>query len=54
VVNERYLAIPDKHEKPMICLRTASAKEYSPDKEQTCYDDLLGGLRLSLKGYQIK
>lgn len=53
-VNEGYLAIPDKYEKLMIWLRTASAKAYSLDKEQTSYDDLLDWLRLSLKGYQIK
>jgi len=29
------------------------AKEYSLDKENTSYDDLLDALRLSLKGYQI-
>jgi hypothetical protein len=39
----------DKH-----ILRTAYTKEYSLDKEQTSYDDLLDGLRLSLKGYNIK
>ncbi len=32
---------------------TAKAKEYSLDKEQTSYDDLLDALRLSLKGYEI-
>ena len=37
-----------------ISLRTAQAKEYSLDKEQTSYDDLLDALRLSLKGYQIE
>jgi hypothetical protein len=36
-----------------LYLRTAQAKEYSLDKEQTSYGDLLDGLRLSLKGYQI-
>ena len=29
------------------------AKEYSLDKEQTSYNDLFDGLRLSLKGYNI-
>jgi hypothetical protein len=47
-------AIPDKCEKLIISLRTAQAKEYSLDKEQTSYDDLLDALRLSLKGYNIK
>ena len=30
-----------------------TANEYSLDKDQTSYDDLLDALRLSLKGYQI-
>jgi hypothetical protein len=54
MINEGYLAIPDKYEKLIISLRTAQAKEYSLDKDQTSYDDLLDALRLSLKGYDIK
>jgi len=38
----------------MISLRAAQAKEYSLDKEQTSYNDLLDALRLSLKGNNIK
>jgi hypothetical protein len=49
-----YLAVPEKYEKLIISLRTAQAKEYSLDKKQTSYDDLLDGLRLSLKGYNIR
>jgi hypothetical protein len=45
-------AVPEKYEKLIVSLRTAQAKEYSLDKEQTSYDDLLDALRLSLKGYQ--
>ncbi len=30
------------------------AREYSLDKEQTSYNDLLDGLRLSLNGYSIE
>jgi len=30
------------------------AKEYSLDKQQTSYDDLLDALCLSLKGYNIR
>jgi len=45
------LAIPEKHDKLVISLRTAQAKEYSLDKEQTNYDDSLDALRLSFKGY---
>jgi hypothetical protein len=54
MINKEYLAIPEKYEKLIISLRTSQAKEYSLDKEQTSYDDLLDGLRLSLKGYNIK
>jgi hypothetical protein len=36
-----------------ISSSTAYAKEFDLDKNQTSYDDLLDGLRLSLKGYQI-
>jgi hypothetical protein len=42
------------YEKLITSLRTAQANEYSLDKEQTSYDDLLDALRLSLKGYNIK
>jgi hypothetical protein len=35
-------------------LRTAYAKEYSLDKDETVSDDLLDALRLSLKGYNIE
>jgi hypothetical protein len=54
MVNEGLLAIPEKYEKLIISLRTAQAREYSLNKEQTSYDDLLDALRLSLKGYDIK
>jgi hypothetical protein len=53
MVNEGYLAIPEKYEKLIISLRTAQATEYSLDKEQTSYDDSLDAIRLSLKGYSI-
>jgi len=53
MVNKNYLAIPKEHEKLITSLRTAYATEYSLDKEQTSYIDLLDALRLSLKGYQI-
>ena len=46
-------SVPEKYEKLIVSLRTAQAKEYSLDMEQT-YDDLLDGLRLSLRGYNIK
>lgn len=53
MVNEGYLAIPQKYDKLIVSLRTAQAKEYSLDKKQTIYDDLLDALRLSLKGYKV-
>jgi hypothetical protein len=52
-INKEYLAIPGRFDKLLISLRTAVAKEYSLDKEQTSYDDLLDALRLSLRGYKI-
>jgi len=54
MINKGYLAIPEKYDKLIVSLRTAQAKEYSLDKEQTSYDDLLDAFRLSLKGYNIK
>jgi hypothetical protein len=54
MVNKEYLAVSEKHDKLISSLRTAYAKEYSLDKEQTSHHDLLDVLRLSLKGYQIK
>ena len=51
---EAYLEVLEKYDKLIVSLRTAQAKENSLDKEQTSYDDLLDGLRLSLKGYDIK
>jgi len=46
--------LPEKHDKLITGLRTAYAKELDLDKNQTSYDDLLDGLRLSLKGYSIE
>jgi hypothetical protein len=54
MINEDYLAIPERFDKLIISLRTAQAKEYSLDKDNTSYNDLLDALRLSLKGYNIK
>ncbi|TLX88711.1 MAG: hypothetical protein E6K94_11780 [Thaumarchaeota archaeon] len=52
-INKEYLTIPEKYDKLIVAFRTAQAKEYSLDKEQTSYNDLLDGLRLSLKGYSL-
>ena len=54
VVSKGYLAVEDKHEKLITSLRTAYAEELNLKKEHTSYDDLLDGLRLSLKGYNIE
>jgi hypothetical protein len=53
IISKGYLAIEEKHDKLLTSLRTAYAKELSLEKDQTSYDDLLDGLRLSLKGYNI-
>jgi len=38
----------------LIVVTPDQANEYSLDKEQTRYDNLLDALRLSLKGYNVK
>ncbi|MGB7936113.1 MAG: hypothetical protein WCF21_05780, partial [Nitrososphaeraceae archaeon] len=48
VISKRYLAIDPKYDKLLTSLRTASATELTLDKNQTSYNDLLDGLRLSL------
>jgi hypothetical protein len=53
LINKEYLAIPQTHDKLIISLRTAHAKEYSLDKEQTSYSDSLDALRLSCKMYKM-
>jgi Terminase large subunit, T4likevirus-type, N-terminal len=53
VVSKGYLAIDPKFDKLLISLRTAYAEELNLKKEQTSYNDLLDGLRLGLKAYQI-
>ena len=54
VVSKDYLPIPEEFEKQITSLRTAYAREYSLDKEQTSNDDLLDALKLTLKGYKIE
>jgi hypothetical protein len=60
MINMGYLAIPEKYEKLILSLRTAHAKEYSLDKEQTSYDDLLNfeieskGLHYNLNYVEFK
>ena len=54
VISKGYLAIDPKYEKLLTSLRTAYANELSLVKDQTSYNDLLDGLRLGLKAYQIE
>lgn len=53
VISKSYLAIPEEHDKLLTSLRIAYASELNLKKEQTSYSDLLDGLRLALKGYNI-
>jgi hypothetical protein len=53
LINKEYLAIPEKYDKLILSLRTSIANEYTLDKDQTSYDDLLDALRLSLRGYKL-
>jgi len=54
VVSKGYLAIDPKHDKHITSIRTAWANELTLGKNQTSYNDLLDGLRLALKAYQIE
>jgi hypothetical protein len=54
MITDKYLVIPDEHDKLIISLRTAYARDLSLDKEQTSYNDLLDALRSSLKGYEVR
>ncbi len=53
LINKEYLAIPKEHDKLIISLRTAYAREYSLDKEQSSYNDSLDALRLACKMYKM-
>jgi hypothetical protein len=53
LVNKQYLVVPNEFDKVIISLRTAYAKEYSLDKEQTSYSDSLDALRLACKMYKM-
>jgi hypothetical protein len=54
MISKKWLAIPKQYEKLITSLRTATATEYSLNKEQTSFNDSLDALRLSLKGYHIE
>ena len=53
LVNKEYLAIPEEHEKVIISLSTAYAKEYSLDKEVSSYNDSLDALRIACRMYKV-
>jgi hypothetical protein len=53
MITKEYLTIPEKHDKLLTSLRTAYAEELNLKKDITSYDDLLDGLRLSLKGFKL-
>lgn len=54
MINKEYLAIPIECEHLIVSLTTAWTTEYSLDKDQSSYNDLLDALRLSLKAYNIE
>ncbi|MGI8720555.1 MAG: hypothetical protein ACR2KF_08545 [Nitrososphaeraceae archaeon] len=54
MVTKKYLVIPEKHDKLIISLRSATVNELSLDKDQSAYNDLFDALRMSLKAYNIK
>ncbi len=51
--NQEYVGVPEKFDKLILSLKTATVNEYTLDKEATSYDDLLDALRLSLKCYKV-
>jgi hypothetical protein len=52
-INEGVAAIPEKYKKHVKLLRKAEANEYSLNKEQNSYNDLLETLMLSCKMYKM-
>ena len=44
---------PEKFDKLIVSLKTATVNEYTLDKESTSYDDSFDALRLSLKCYNV-
>lgn len=54
LMNRNLIAIPSEHDKLILSLRSAVADEYTLDKDETNYDDLLDALRLSVRAYKIK
>jgi len=52
-IYEGVVAISEKYKKHVKLFRKAEANEYSLNKEQTSYDDLLETLMLSCKMYKM-
>ena len=53
LISKEHLAIPAKFDKLIVSLRTAYANEYSLDKEQTSYDNIIDATRLSSKMFML-
>jgi hypothetical protein len=51
MLDRKRLAIHPRFKKLLVALRTAVARDGILDKQITAHDDLLDGLRLSLKYY---
>ena len=54
MLNEGLSAMHEKYQKLTISLRKAQAKEYSIDRQETSYDDLLDALRFKFKRLQYQ
>jgi hypothetical protein len=55
MVTKNYLAIEDipKFSKLLTSMRTCYANEWDLDKRRTLFSDLLDGIRLSLKCFEL-
>jgi hypothetical protein len=51
---DNLIAIDKRYDKLLTSLRTAVAKEYKLDKEQTSFNDILDAFRLSLQFYKME
>jgi hypothetical protein len=47
------IAIPEKHDKLILSLRSATAKEWKLDKSETVHADIMDAFRLNLSFYRI-
>jgi hypothetical protein len=54
IVSKGMLAVPEKYTELITGMRTAWSNEYSLDKKQTSYDDLIDALRLALNAYKFE